>query len=199
VVVATSLVAVVLVASLETLGGSMRTMRETTSQVDAHALAERMMAEVLRLPFEDPDGNTDGLGRELDEPPTPVDRLSFDDLDDYADLTVSPPEERDGTAVPGYDGWSQTWRVRYAADEADGTGTIPVAASDEGIRRVYVEVVSPSGQSTELYALRSKYGPADAVAPFDAERVTAVQATIVVDGAAAVTRSAVPTNLAEAP
>lgn len=50
-----------------------------------------MMAEALRLPFEDPDGNTSGLGIESDEPTQPTDRLALDDLDDFENLTRSPP------------------------------------------------------------------------------------------------------------
>lgn len=199
VAVATSLVAVVLVASLETLGGAMRTMRETSVQVDAHSLLERMMAETLSVPFEDPDGNATGLGIEADEPGSPTDRLAFDDLDDFTGFARSPPEDRNGTVLPGYDGWSQEWRVRYVGGEADISGVVANISSDEGLRRVWVEVVSPAGETTRLYAFRSRYGAADAVAPFDAERVTTIEATIVVADSATVIRSATPTNLAETP
>lgn len=199
VAVATTLVAVVLVASLETLGGAMRTMRETTSQTNAKSLLQQMMAEVLSVSLEDPDGNTSGLGPEADEPSSPTDRLAFDDLDDFDGFTRSPPEDREGVALPGYTGWTQAWTVRYANDEPDGSDALTEAVSDQGLRWVSVEVTDPTGTVTRLDALRSRYGPPEVPVSFDAERITAVQATLIVGGSAEVTRSVSITNQAESP
>lgn len=197
--VSTLLVGVVLAAALETVGGAMRTTRQTTAAVDACELAELMLAEAIALPYEDPDGDSVGIGQESGEPTLTLDRIAADDLDDLDGYSRTPPEHRDGTPVAGYAGWAQLFRVRYVQAERAAGGGLPNTANDEGLKRIRVELTDPSGDTWNFYTIRSAYGAADTAAPFDATRVTAVEVTAEVGGAAAIHKSAAVTNLAETP
>lgn len=199
VAVSTVMVGVVLVASLETLGSAMRTTRATTVGVDAYTLLESMLAETQSVPFEDPDGNTSGLGIESGEPATPSDRLAFDDLDDFEWFEITPPVDRAGVAVPGYDGWTQRFRVLYANDEVTTGIEVPNIGFDKGLRRVVCIAWDPDGVQYRLNAFRSRHGPSEEPAPFDATRVTAAGVQITVGSADPLYKAVGLSNLAEDP
>lgn len=110
VVVSTVLVGVVLVAALETLGGSVRTQRKSTNAAEAWALAERYAAEIMAKPYEDPQGNV-VFGTEANDGAVSK-RDSLDDVDDYHNWYESPPRTSGGVNLSGYDGWSVRVTVR---------------------------------------------------------------------------------------
>lgn len=199
VAVSTVLVGVVLVASLETLGGSMRTTRATTETIDAFNLLEQMAAEVRVAPFEDPDGNTSGLGIESGEPASPANRLAFDDVDDYEGFSTSPPASPDGTPVTGYDGWTQSFAVWFITASSASTNLRPTIANDEGLRQVRCQLTSPDGTEHRLWVLRSAYGPSEEPAPFDTTRVTGVEVEVEVGTANPIRKAVAVDNLPEAP
>ncbi|CAN0370251.1 unnamed protein product, partial [Ectocarpus sp. 4 AP-2014] len=146
----------------------------TTETIDAYNVLEMMLNEARSVPFEDPDGNTSGLGIEADEPASPSDRLAFDDADDYAGYTSTPPTYPDGTSITGYDGWTQTFTVTYLEADPSDQDLRTTTLVDEGLRLIACELTSPEGESYQLGCVRSAYGPAEEPAPFDASRVTGV-------------------------
>ena len=198
VAVSTALVGLVLVAALETLGGAMRTMRQTSTELKAHTLAETLLAEVIALPYSDPDGAASSLGLESDETLSVGERSLFDDVDDFEGWMKSPPEDRAGVAIPDGDGWTREVEVTYLA-ATPSSGQLVTASSDEGLKRVRVSVTDPQGVVTEIHAIRSPYGPNEAPAPFDVTRVTSFEATLSVGSGDTVRKGAALTNLAEEP
>lgn len=198
VAVSTVLVGLVLVAALETLGGAMRTMRRASTELQAHTLAETLLMEVVALPYSDPDGNSTGIGLESDEGSAAGDRTAFDDLDDFQGWSESPPEQRLGSSIAGCTGWTRTVEVAYLK-ATPASGLLATSVNDQGLKKVTVLVIDPDGTKTSLYAIRSPYGPNEAPAPFDATRVTTVEATLAVGGGASVRKGVAIPNLAEEP
>ncbi|TWT47569.1 type IV pilus modification PilV family protein [Botrimarina hoheduenensis] len=183
VAVSTTLVGVVLVAALETVGSAVRAARGSSEAVDGYTLAEDLLAEILAQPYEDPEGDTTGIGVEASEPVAALNRLALDDADDYHLWNATPPVLRDGTPIPGYDGWTREARVYYA-DADPATGTPANRATDEGLKRIRVEVVSPTGTVTRLHAFRSRHGALEGLTPFDTTLVRGVTVDLSTGGAA---------------
>lgn len=196
--VSTALVGLVLVAALETLGGAMRTMRQTSSELKAHALAESLLAEVIALPYTDPTVDSETLGLESDESVFGSNRSLYDDLDDFVGWTNSPPQDRDGDALEDYDDWTRQVEVTYVTASSFTSGFI-TTNRDQGLKRVRVTVTDPAGAITEVDAIRSPYGPNEAPAPFDTNRFTALDATITLSSGAKAQKAAATTNLLEVP
>lgn len=101
VVISAALVSVLLVAALTTVAASGQNQLVALQQTRAHQLVASMLAELLPRPLEDPDG------------PDPVDvgatrtRIHFDDIRDYDGWSASPPTDRDGNPLPGYEEWTR--------------------------------------------------------------------------------------------
>ena len=81
-------------------------------------------------------------------------RSAWDDVDDYHKWSASPPETKDGTAIAGADGWTRQVTVEYVrlADPSQTSG------SDEGLKRITVTAIGPTGERTTLQALRGQAG-----------------------------------------
>ncbi|MEO1497378.1 MAG: hypothetical protein AAFV43_09530 [Planctomycetota bacterium] len=197
VAISTVLVGFVLVTAMETLSIGVRSGREGSDAVDGATLAEQLMAEILAQPYEDPDGAPAGLGIESDEPDPPADRLAFDDVDDYDGLMNVPPVTPDGAPITSATGWKRQARVHYVEAIMVGAA-ISNVSDDQGVKRICVEAISPSGQMTTLYAIRSRHGVAAGTIPFDATRATAVGVSIDT-GAGPYTKAVALVNDPEAP
>lgn len=197
VAVSTVLVGVVLVAALETVGSSMRAARLGSESTDGHAIAERLMAEVLAHPYEDPDGNTNSIGPEDDETLAIAERLNYDDVDDYHGWVQNGFSRRDGFAISELAGWQCRVEVVYAAAEPSAATLVDVG-DDQGVKRVTVRCISPTGVETTLTALRTHYGPLEGTTPLDASRSTAIGVEISTSGQS-LTKAAALVNAPEAP
>jgi MSHA pilin protein MshD len=141
----TVIVGVMLTASLRMLGGAIRTRAAMRDRTRAVLLARRILSEVQQQPLTDPN---------VDSGET---RTTFDDVDDYDNLTLSPPTDSDGTAIAGYTNWSVLVRVAWA----DPTNPAQLGTSASNMRRITVTVTSPGGRKTILNGLRSQYGLMD--------------------------------------
>ena len=127
------LVGGLVVVSLDTLGASKVAQRNLGHRALGQLLASSLMSEILNLSYEDPN-DAPLFGLELLE--NPLTRWLFDDVDDYAGWTASPPQNRDGTVIPGLTGWSQTVQI-HRVDPADfGIQK----ATDTGVKRVTVTI-----------------------------------------------------------
>lgn len=183
VAVATVITGVVLVTALDAVGTALRGARSSSDLIDGHTLAEQLMAEILALPYEDPDGNSVGIGIEPDEPSTPSDRLAFDDVDDYDGYTEASATRADGTNLSAGAGWQRAAWVWYVDGDVE-TGGLTIVTSDEGVLRVRVRCTSAAGEVVNVWALRSRYGPTSGAIPFDATVASAVSVELSTGGAA---------------
>src|SRR5829696_2414889 len=87
VVIATAIVGVMTVAALESTGMVYRTRRINANRLTGPGLAQELLAEVLAMPYEDPENPGGAIG--LDAGESSSTRATFDDVDDYNVWTSS--------------------------------------------------------------------------------------------------------------
>ena len=141
-------IGVMLVAVLNTVGAARSAQVWNVDRVRAMALASNLMAEIVDEAYADPT-EVQLFGPEASE--LLAQRSAFDDVDDYNGWSKSPPEDLDGTPIPGYAGWTRSVTVSWAT-----LGT-PAASSltDTGIKRITVTVSKRGVKIAELTALRA--------------------------------------------
>ena len=145
------LVAAVLVGALSVMGSVARARQVQGAQCRRIALAQALMAEVCQAHYVDPNDGT-GFGVELDE--MGGTRSDFDDVDDYAGWSASPPQTKDGTDLTGCEGWTRQVAVHYVRPAPPDV----TAAGDLGLKRIRVTVTDDEGKKTQLVSLRSANG-----------------------------------------
>ncbi|MBT8486034.1 MAG: hypothetical protein HKO59_10580 [Phycisphaerales bacterium] len=144
-----ALVGGVLVASLTTYGAATRARHVRHDARIGDRLARDLLHEILQAQYREPDDPAI-WGREAGE--TAADRSTWDDLDDYDGWSQSPPENRLGATLTGYDGWQRSARV-VPMNVTPSTMT-EGAATDTGVRKVEVTVTSPRGETHTSSAVR---------------------------------------------
>ncbi|QDS98342.1 type II secretion system protein [Adhaeretor mobilis] len=168
-VICSLLVGVVITGALASLGASVRTQVEMTSLIDGPLLVDQLLAEIMALPYNDPENNGNSLGTNAGENET--DRTTFDDVDDYDGWSASPAQNHDGTAMVTYSGWSRSVDVAWAARTNGGVWGF----YDTGLKRIRVTVTAPDGTSTERLAYRSEDGSLEQKPAVDRTAVTQLQ------------------------
>ena len=127
------LVGGLVVVSLDTLGASKVAQRSLGDRTRGSLLASALMSGILNQSYEDPN-QSPIWGLEAGE--NSLLRSTFDDVDDYINWSASPPQNRDGTSIPGLSGWRQSVTVDWV-DQADlTTPWVP----DTGVKRVTVTI-----------------------------------------------------------
>lgn len=139
----------VLVAALGTFGAIGRARQIQIERAQAFGLAEQVMAEVVQSQFQEPSGATT-LGPDAGE----TTRALYDDVDDFNMWSASPPQARDGTALAGYTGWTVRVSVQNVTPTAPNTDNV----ADVGLKRIMVQVKTPSRVKHRLEALRARGG-----------------------------------------
>jgi hypothetical protein len=145
------IVGVLIVAALESVGMVYRTRRIMSGRLTGPGLARALMAEIMSMPYDDPDG-AGILGIDLSE--LLSNRATFDDVDDYNGYNAANSENKQGGALNGYTGWGQAAAVAWVT-VADPTVT---SGAETGLKRITVTITSPTGAQTQLIAYRSRYG-----------------------------------------
>lgn len=142
-VIATLIVGIALVPALGMVGVAARDRAIQGDLASGMTLARNLMSEIVQCRYADPDATEVGETRK-----------TWDDVGDYNGLNQSPPLDKDGFAIPGYTGWTQSVRVALVttADLVTASGT------DKGLRLIVVTIASPLGRKYTLTALRSSNG-----------------------------------------
>jgi len=164
-VLATVIVAVMLVAVLSTLGGVARARTIQQADQTASVLGWGLLWEVVQARYEDP-SSPGGWGKESGEGLTT--RLDFDDIDDYDGWSACPPQAKDGATLSEYEGWGRSVAVTCV----QSTGLITVPQPGVGLRQIRVTVEDPQGNTTDFYALRCDRGLGQKEPGFDGQVVT---------------------------
>jgi hypothetical protein len=191
VVVSTLLVGVLLVASTKTVGAVFRTRRVNAGLTEREVLAWQLMAKILTARYEDPEETVvpigdpaNPLGRESGEGNAPYG--SFDDVDDYLGWSRNPPENGDGFALGGYDGYTRSVDIQRVQPD-----TLQVSAANEtGAKLILVTVTPPVGDPVVLKALRSRFGAVEQPPMVDTTFVTFMEGKLQTGSSPAVYNSA---------
>lgn len=111
------------------------------------------MAEILQQAYADPVFGIGSFGLAAAEAAT-GDRSLFDDVDDYNGWQAGPPQYRDGTVIPGTDGYERLVSVAWVNPD----DLLGVSGSETGVKRILVTVehqgrmiVSQSAYRTKLW------------------------------------------------
>lgn len=183
-VVTMSIVSLLLVAAMQTVGMSARIRLSQVTDARGPALANLLMSEILQRWYRDPDG-APVFGAEANES---AGRAVWDDVDDYNGFTEKSLKSKSGSAIP--DAGAYTWvaSVVYASlsDSRIASGV------DTGLLRVVVIVIGPSGRVYSLTALRSRFGELDLVPDVSTTHTTGITAELRVDADACVASGAAP-------
>ncbi len=144
-------VGLMLVAVLNTLGASKLSQMRNTEQSLGPMLAQDLMTEILNQHYMEP-ATTGTFGLEGENATV---RTDWDDVDDYDGWSSTPPQDRNGTDLPGMDGWGRKVTVTWA-DAADLNST---SGSANGIKRIDVTVTHNGQPITTLSSLRTSGWP----------------------------------------
>ena len=154
-IVASGIVALMLVASLNLLAGAARTRATDSGHRTGLMLANQLMAEIQQQPYKDETPLNLTFGPELGESGTT--RAGFDDVDDYSNFQEKPPRLKDGTPLAGYDAWKRKAKVSWVQP-----GDLASSLVDTGLVLIEVRSVDAVGRETAVWALRSTYMVPDA-------------------------------------
>jgi hypothetical protein len=143
-VMALVIVSVMMVASLNTVAASRLGQFKNACAVRGQGLAHSLLANILGLPYEDPQGSP-AFGPETGE------TFPFDDVDDYVNWSGSVTDPN-GTPLPGIETW--TWTV--AVDRVDPLDISQVRTFETGLKRITVTVRSGNLPVAVAVALKAK-------------------------------------------
>ena len=133
-----------MVAALGTVGAAAKSRLAQRDSAMGLALARQLTGEIMQTRYADLVDATFGI--EAGET-----RATFDDVDDYNNLTESSAAYADGTVIAGATGWQRRATVQWVTPVDPAT----VSATDQGLKRITVTVTSPGGKVTTLVSLRS--------------------------------------------
>ena len=148
VTISTLIIGIVLVASLQTVAVSKARQSSVGRAVRGEHLAVQLMAEIRDLPYWDPVVQG-GLGPATEETIF-GNRSLYDDVDDYRGWSASPPQEPDGTVIPGFDGWRRSVVVMWLKPDR-----FIQSVTETGIKGVLVTVEDNGKIVSELWAIQA--------------------------------------------
>ena len=145
------LVGVLLVAAINTLGATAVSKRNIEHQARGYTLAQDLMAEILSQAYEEP-VDTVTFGRESE---SGGDRTDWDDIDDYEGWSATPPEDKDGVPLDGYDQWTRSVEIAFV-QTASLNNEVGV---NTGVKRITVTASFNGVPAAELVAIRTLAWP----------------------------------------
>ncbi len=155
VVVSITIVGVMMVAALNTVGASKLGQQKTGHRGKGALLAQQLMSEILQNAYADPEQPDSGI--QIDSNENSDSRTDYDDVDDYDAWTASPPEYKDGTVIPDLNGWQRSVEVDWVSPNDLNT---PIG-DDESVKRIIVTVSRDGVPLASLTAVRTASGPID--------------------------------------
>lgn len=147
-VISIVIVAVMLVAVLNTVGASAVTQHKAALLSRGRLLAESLMSEILCRSYQDPEG-APAFGREAGESAST--RTAFDDVDDYHGWSADPPTARDGTPLPNSAGWQRAVTVEWVSS----TDPQQTETTETGVKRITVTATWNGIPQASLVALKA--------------------------------------------
>jgi type II secretory pathway pseudopilin PulG len=143
-------VGVMLVAALNTVGLTRTSESRLVERAHALRLAQDLMAEILLQAYADPIGGLGSFGPGSSEAAT-GNRSLFNDVDDYHGWSATPPQQRDGTPLTEYTGFTR----RVSVDWFNPANLSLKVASESGVKRITVTVEQAGRVVVQLHAFRT--------------------------------------------
>ena len=135
--ISTLLVGLLLVASTNTVGMSVRTQQLTAYMVTASALADSLMSEILASSYMEPGATYSFITRESGE--SGGSKANYDDVDDYDGWQEQPPQYRDGSSLPNLSSWKRKVLVEFVAI---ANGSVTTSIFETNLKRITIEIYS---------------------------------------------------------
>ncbi|MCZ6835165.1 MAG: type II secretion system protein [Planctomycetota bacterium] len=149
------IVSVMFVAAMSMTASSRVNQKLTADHNQGLLLADMLMTEILQEIYIDPQA-TNTLATELDELTTT--RATWNDVDDYNGWSASPPQNKDGTDLPGLAGWERIVTISYVNPN---NLTIKTSGANTGVKLIEVTIKKNGRKITTLSTIRT--GPKDHV------------------------------------
>ncbi|MCA9296920.1 MAG: carbohydrate binding domain-containing protein, partial [Phycisphaerales bacterium] len=151
-----TIVSVMVLASMNAVSGAVESAQRGPQMHLATRLAEDLLHEITAQHYAEPtDTGTLPFADDPGERDT-GDRSLFDDVDDYAGWSASPPEMKDGTAITRAEGWTRSVKI-----DRLNASTFTSTTAETGLKQITVVVTDPAGVTTTLVGLRSRAGMVD--------------------------------------
>ena len=135
-VTATLVVGLLLSAAMSAASASLVAQYHSADRARGRFLAQALMSEILVQAYIDP-GSSPTFGPEPGETTSPPTRVNFNDVDDYNNWSESPPQNKDGSVIPNFGGWTRQVSVCWVSPS---DLTTPVTSADTNIKRITVTV-----------------------------------------------------------
>lgn len=144
------IVGVMLVAALNTVGAARVGLQRVGDRSRGTMLAQQLMAEVLAQAYEDPDYGPGSFGLGGDEVGDGS-RALWEDVDDYDGWSASPPEDKKGNPLAGFDNWGRSVTVAWVNPDNPSAAVM----SDTRVKSITVNVTHNGASVANSVSLRS--------------------------------------------
>ncbi len=156
---ATVVVATLLVATLNGVGSVAFSRAQTSEQGVGLALAQRLLDEMLTLPYNDPQSGTCPLAPGAGE--ITGTRSLFDNVGDYAGWTETSPKDKAGAAIPGVPAWGRSVTMTYITPATPATAS----GTDKGAVLITVKIKRGNRTVATLRTIRARSFEASVLNP----------------------------------
>ncbi len=137
---------------MTTVAASRMVRYKTDGRSRGSTLAHDLMAEILQVAYEEPDGPA-ALGRDPSE--SGGNRVDFDDIDDYDAWIAGPPELKDGTPLNLPVGWNRSVQVRWIV----ANNLTLISGTETNAKRIIVTVKHHNVTMAQVTAIRTRAFP----------------------------------------
>ncbi len=141
-----------ILSAMEALRATTAMKQEVSTRTRALAFAQELLSEAVSMAYEEPTGAV-SFGVEAND--SGAGRTGYDDVDDYAGYSESPPRDVAGNNYANAENWTRAVSVSWvnAADPGTASG------SETGYKRIEVIASFQGREILRLSALRTREAP----------------------------------------
>ena len=144
------IVGVMLVAALNTVGAARVGLQRVGDRSRGTMLAQQLMAEILAQEYEHDPDNPGSFGLDSGEVGDGS-RALWEDVDDYNGWSASPPEDKNGNPLAGFDNWGRSVTVAWVNPNNPSAAVM----SDTRVKSITVNVTHNGVPVANSVSLRS--------------------------------------------
>lgn len=147
--VSVMLVGILMAAALRSVATSHLRNGNSLLRIQGKQLCESFHQEILSKAFAEPGDGTAPLGTDGSERQSL--RTGLDDVDDYANLNITPPTDARGNMLAGFD----AWRVTVAVGWADPATLATSPSSNTNFKRMEIQAYYANQLITSVIGYRA--------------------------------------------